>query len=205
MNKDRKPNIQLFCKIVVKDKDGKVVSDREIECDSVLSNFLALLRSALTNSFQTAVSVDGVVRTQAHIGHFYSVWNNAYTVVYLPLPTLRVNAPEASAGYGIVVGTGTTPVSPTDYKLENQIPHGTGSGQLYYRAVSVGSVVVSGNVSKISMTRTLINYTSSDIVVRETGVYAGPTPTMIIRDVLSEPVTVKAMGGAIVVSYTIEI
>jgi len=166
--------MEVKCRIEVKDKNTVTVT--EFPCNSFVRNMLAILRAGFVNASETV----------------YNVNNSGYNVGSHPI---TVTAPEASAGYGIVVGTGTTPVSPTDYKLENQIPHGTGSGQLYYKAVSLPSLIVteSGVVQKIQ--REFENRSTADVTVNEIGIVVLTSvgqPVLVFRDVLSSSVTIPS-------------
>jgi hypothetical protein len=81
----------------------------------------------------------------------------------------RVNADAGSDAWGIQVGTGTNPVTISDYKLQSKISHGTGSGQLQYGAVSVGTVAIVGTSAQFTIARTFTNSSGADITVNEVG------------------------------------
>ena len=83
-----------------------------------------------------------------------------------------VNAASGDATFGIVVGTGATPVSMLDYNLASPIPHGTGSGQLLYGETSITPVEVIGNIVRFYITRLLTNTSGADIMVNEVGLIA---------------------------------
>ncbi|GJQ43850.1 MAG: hypothetical protein JETCAE03_33480 [Ignavibacteriaceae bacterium] len=71
--------------------------------------------------------------------------------------------------YGILIGTGSTAPSHSDYNL-GWITHGTGSNQLYYNiATFTGIVDVSGSGYKTRTTRTFSNYGSESVFVKEMG------------------------------------
>jgi hypothetical protein len=84
----------------------------------------------------------------------------------------KVNAAAGDASFGVQVGTGTNPVSISDYKLQTPISHGTGSGQLQYGAVSVGAVAVIPPSAEFTIARTFTNLSGADITVKEVGLTA---------------------------------
>jgi hypothetical protein len=81
----------------------------------------------------------------------------------------NIKAASGDASFGIVVGTSTTPVSITDYRLGALISHGTGAGQLLYGAVAVTSIEVIGSMARFYVTRLLTNNSGADITVNEVG------------------------------------
>jgi hypothetical protein len=80
-----------------------------------------------------------------------------------------VKAVSGDTSFGIVVGTATTPVSITDYKLGALISHGTGAGQLLYGGVDVTDIEIIGNMARFYITRLLTNNSGVDITVNEVG------------------------------------
>jgi hypothetical protein len=107
--------------------------------------------------------------------------------------------PEAAAAntnIGIVVGTGTTQMSPDDYALEAQIAEGTGTDQLNYGACTVGAVTVDGNISTVSVSRSFTNNSGADITISEVGLIVQPRYgtgyILITRDVLTTPQVIAA-------------
>jgi len=106
---------------------------------------------------------------------------------------------------GILVGTGTTPVTNTDYRLEAKIDEGTGVGQLQHGAMSYSDPVeVAGNIDH-KMSRTFSNASGADITFNEVGIYARCTDVggvhrhmMVARDLLTY--TIPA-GGSVSVEY----
>jgi hypothetical protein len=81
----------------------------------------------------------------------------------------NVKAASGDTSFGIVVGTSTTPVSITDYRLGALISHGTGAGQLLYGSVAVTSIEVIGSMARFYVTRLLTNNSGADITVNEVG------------------------------------
>jgi hypothetical protein len=125
---------------------------------------------------------------------------------------LAMNAADNDDTYGIVVGSGTATVTPTDYSLASKIPHGTGSGQLDY-GVHTATESYTGTSSYCEISRSFTNMSGAEITVREVGLIARnrfnyPTSVdakfLIARDVLPSPVRVKNLGS-LTVRYRISL
>jgi hypothetical protein len=124
-----------------------------------------------------------------------------------------MNGPDNDDSFGIVVGSGSASVSPTDYRLVSKIPHGTGSGQLDHDTHSTATSL-SSTSSYIELARTFVNRSGDNVVVREVGIIArsywrdtsvvNDVKYLIARDVLPSPVTVKPLG-VLVVRYRISL
>jgi hypothetical protein len=102
---------------------------------------------------------------------------------------------------GIVIGTGTTPPSRTDYALQSKIPHGTGVGQIYYNQQTYDLL----SDYSFRLNREFTN-AGSDLSVAEAGLIyetwfaANKRSLMLLRDTFT-PVSVTA-GNGIRVRYT---
>jgi hypothetical protein len=127
---------------------------------------------------------------------------------------MATDAPDNDDTYGVVVGTGTATVTPTDYCLASKIPHGTGSGQLDYDTHTISSSYTSSS-SYVEISRVFVNRSGSDVVVREVGLIAWnyfrdntavrvDVKYLIARDVLPSPVRVKPLGS-LTVRYRISL
>lgn len=99
------------------------------------------------------------------------------------------------SSWGIVLGTGTTPPTIDDYKMESYIPEGT----LSYTGSSFTLPLENGewaNNGTFSLTQTVANNTENPVTVTELGVYnSGLTGTstrciLLTHDVIS-PVTIQ--------------
>ena len=118
---------------------------------------------------------------------------------------------KAGAGedaWGILVGSGSDSVSPTQYNLSAKIPHGTDPGKLYYDAHTIVSSY-SDTSSYVEISRSFINKSNQPVTVREVGLFARnryqhaggievDVIFMVARDVLSNPVTVNPLGSLLV-------
>jgi hypothetical protein len=86
---------------------------------------------------------------------------------------LNLNAGSGVSYRGIVPGTGTTPNSIDTYKLDSQILHGTGAGQLNYLGTDLSTVMVEGtNIRYFEIARYFENIGGVSITVNEIGLYA---------------------------------
>jgi len=129
---------------------------------------------------------------------------------------LSINAPDNDDSYGIVVGSGAMPVTPDDTSLSEKITHGTGTGQLDYDETEVSyEVDYTNKRGYIYVKRSFKNLSDSDVIVRECGIVMWyrimcgnyvfvNTKKLIVRDVLSEPVTVHPYEQ-LVIHYTFQI
>ena len=127
----------------------------------------------------------------------------------------QCDAPENDDTFGILVGSGTTPVSPNDYRLENPYT----SDVVAYSSCMVSQVTVSDNTMKFMFARPVINMSQDSITINETGIvmwvrrYVRDSygvrldvnfKMLIARDVLQNPVTLNPLEGAEVI-YTFQI
>jgi hypothetical protein len=108
---------------------------------------------------------------------------------------MRING-AAGNTRGIRLGTGSTPPTPNDYKLQTLIAHGNSAGQLAHGAqLFTNPWVATPNIYG-AIHRIFTNNTASPITVTEVGTYAWPTDdpgpwTMITRDILAAPATIQ--------------
>ena len=104
---------------------------------------------------------------------------------------------NSTSGSAVVVGSGTTPPSVTDYKLESQIT--TVSGNASYQRVTVGAT------DTFTVVATITNTGTESITISEVGLQIKATNNknyMIERTLLESPITI-APGGVGQVTYTI--
>lgn len=110
----------------------------------------------------------------------------------------------SDSSLGIVVGTGSTAVTVSDTKLQTQITHGVGAGQLQYGGQSWLSPVTVGSDRYYEISRTFTNGSGADITVNEIGIYfsANGFKFCMERTINSFVVT---NGGAKTVTYRIKV
>jgi hypothetical protein len=157
---------------------------------SFVRQFIDIMRVQMAQSSASIKDTSGAMQS-------YGFNNQAF----------RVNAGAGDAAWGIQVGTGTNAVAIGDYTLQSQISHGTGSGQLQYGAVSVGTVAVIPPSAEFTIARTFTNLSGADITVNEVGlVHAYGTPTayyfLLERSLLS---FVIPNGESRTVTYKIKV
>jgi len=122
---------------------------------------------------------------------------------------------STSTNNGIVVGTGTTSVTPTDYQLATLVADGSSSGQIEYFSSSGGTFAVAGSTGSFVLERLFRTGSGGPITINEVGVYAcvgrvGRTDVndlwhaCIIRDIVS-PGFAVADGAYMRVTYTISV
>lgn len=145
-----------------------------------------------------------------HFKHFLSVHgvdinqtarNITGTTQNRGINTHIVNSSPSVGSYtGIVVGTGTTPVSNSNYNLESIIEHGTSAGRLIYGTLtnSPFNVDTVNDTLEYHLDRTFTNNSIDPITITEVGIYTGSVTTtlssslyMPFRRVLSQPITIN--------------
>ena len=206
-DKDVKPNLSVEYEITVRDKNGKVIEHRREESKSLVKNFLLLLNAAFKLDYSSVVDTGGTARNASARCYWHVSWCNGgggYTVTYYTGWT--VLAGEGDDTFGIVVGTGDTPVTADDYNLESKIAHGTGAGQLSYGAVTLyDPVVVDANKVKQQIIRSFTNNSGADITVKEIGLIVKTSHdnylVMVIRDIITA--TTVPDGGTLDLSLFI--
>ncbi|MCW7079001.1 MAG: hypothetical protein OCU22_07755 [Canidatus Methanoxibalbensis ujae] len=171
---------------------------RDEPLNSLVDNFLRMMRASLVSQFNTETGHDTLKTIDG---------------TEIDAPDTRCDHPYLEWWWdgeeelrGIVLGTGTTPVSVTDYKLESIIEHGEESGKLWYGRHIVGEkdkfddFIVSPMKVEWPVKRIIENRTTSDITANEVGIYAvkygysddTDYTVMILRDVLTAPLTIQA-------------
>jgi len=214
-------NIDIRLTAIIKDKDGKIIKQHKQRSHSFLMNFLAAIATPLINSYGSMSNLYVFRNT----GSTWWCYAPSYTNI---TNMLNANDNSNDSSYGIVVGTGTAPPTPTDYNMEAIISNGTGSGKLLYGAHTIspasgigtsnqstqpssGVLTPSGNTTSFSMTRTFQNQSGASITVSEVGIIAEATAytqntiyILIIHDLLSSPITIPN-GGVMAITYTISV
>jgi len=147
--------MKTYVRAVVRDRRGRVINDTGWkETNTLTKNFYAFLRCAMQSYNTLCVRTDGSAGTIEHpaLGDDYF---------------MRLRALAGADDIGIVVGSGTTEPTRNDYNLESQIPHGTGTGQLYYYECNVDF-----GDDYVQACRTFENQSGADITINEVGLIA---------------------------------
>jgi len=203
-------NLDLFYELEIRDKNGNLISTQSDRSRSLLRNFALMLRGLM------AGNIAGVISG--------STWNTKVTLTatdgstfqYPALPSysraedapsaMEASALERTDTYGILIGTGSTSVSRTDYKLAQQIPDGFQDGQMVYGKTTVEDVNGNPPDSVFRIIRTFTNESPSTITVREIGIVVKttPKPVLIARDVLTTSQEVPT-GATLTVRYIFKV
>lgn len=196
MDKKKKAHgVQLLLRMVVRDPDGKILTDTGRKpSSSFVIQFLEAIGAIFDGLITNATATDGTEDTI-----YKANWPCNYS--------LSVDAGINVGDYGIQVGTGDTAEANTDRKLDVQLTQGVGAGNITHGAVTVGiTAVVSTNVD-LEIKRAFTNNTGSTITVKEAGMATmadidGGEYHLLFRDVLVVQVVVPS-GCSLAVYYTV--
>lgn len=184
MGKEKKEkkahSIQLLIRAVVRDPNGKVISDTGRKpTKSLVIAFLEFVYGMFTNVNRSSEDTSGASNPVYNWGSW--CYDN-----------FSMNAGVGNSLYGLVVGTGDAAEDNEDYKLETQLTQGIGAGNISHGAVTVGSTAVVGANVDMELKRAFTNLTGSSITVKEAGIYTNTLTYYhcIVRDVLTTPVDV---------------
>jgi len=186
MKKDEKAHgVQLLLRAIVRDPDGNVISDtgRKPSRSFVIQflEFIYIMFKAIAD-YSTRTDITGAE-------------NYYYRDAWQCVNHLRLDAEINNSLYGLVVGTGDTAETNTDYKLETQLTEGAGVGEITHGAMVIGTAGVAGANVDLVMNRAFTNNLGAAIVVKEAGMYVRQTYSpgysfCIVRDVFPGPVNV---------------
>jgi len=148
-------NLDLYYWYSIRDRFGNLKRSRKRVARSFLTAFI-------TGLYLRAVSGSTINRT-----------DTGGTSRALQKTTLfNVDTPSGTSTEGLVVGTGTTAPTITDSKLQTQIAHGVGSGQLQYAASVVNVPTSDATSTSVILTRDFTNGSGGTITIQEIGIYA---------------------------------
>jgi len=193
--------IEIFYEDAIIGRDGKIRWKSGLTpSHSFVIQFMKHIEAAIEVANKTGVKgTDGTNHTIPYHGSDTQKWGDC-------------SSGTGEDSYGIVVGSGTSATSNTDYALESKIPNGTGAGQLQYNDQTnchANTKEVSGNVDFVFW-RTFTNNSGGNVTVNEIGVYAktfvsSPVAQnryfLFVRDKLSSSRTI-ANGETYQVTYT---
>lgn len=140
----------------VTDKDGKVREHKVVKSKSYVRQFFDLLMVQMNSVTEL---VPSTIRDTANVEREICV--SAFN--------FACNAVANTDSYGIQVGTGNTAPTISDCKLQTQIAHGSGAGQLQYGGVTFGLPTSDATQSHFTVTRNFSNQSGSPITVYEIG------------------------------------
>jgi hypothetical protein len=217
--------VRGFIEIEVMDKDGLVVQKGKHKMRSFVNNILRILEGLFKATGGVALGTSGVYVSTSVVKQDGSS-ATAYVECYVaasgfvgggtPMGTMAGDNVDT---YGIVVGSGTTPVNLNTCALSAKISHGTGSGQLDYDAVVIEALGLDTSVSppvfRFRIVRGFKNVSGGPVSINEVGLLArslwgyGTTILndviyLIAKDVLPTTYTVPD-GGSATVTITVEV
>ncbi len=179
--------------IEVRDKEGRIKKIHRQPMRSFVRNFLKHLKAA----FQEA-DEGGAVDTSMTTVTIIHPFTGAYHF-------LDVKAGEGSAVKGVVIGSGTTPPTNDDYKLESQYD----TSVFLHSSTSITITDEEGYVV-LRIIRTFTNVSGSPQTIGEVGLICRTSThevtnalILIARDVLSTPITVND-GESALIRYVIK-
>lgn len=153
----------------VKDKNGKIISRKKMVGHSTVSNFMY----GLYNDFNAHAAAGGAWGSSAPATapnacrQISGAWSILGTSFGGRLDGLITNDIK-----GILIGTGSTAPTPGDYKIETQIMHGVGGGQMIYDTCrSTNGVTVLGSVSDLIISRSFVNNSGGTISPSEVAIH----------------------------------
>jgi len=146
--------IEALYTLEIKDKNGKTVSKVIKPCKSFVLQFLQILEIQLDPA--NAVTLKDVAGANKTCDQHAN--------------SLNSTAPVTNDTYGMMVGTGTTPVVNADYVMETKIVHGVGAGELQYGASSIVTAAEVGANVDLQLIRTFTNGSGNTINVTEIGI-----------------------------------
>lgn len=205
--------VKLYYQIYKYDKNGKLIKrTHKKKSKSFVKYFLFHLGYLFSGTQTQTLDVDGNSRflNGSFISFFNVIGAGLDSNHVIGFATINTNLGTDTIGSnrcGIQIGTGTTPITSTDYALATPIVHGSGSGKMLYYGCWCQNQTTSGSSSSYDIERIFYNGSGSGITVNEMGVYCVDYGSnyqfCAIRDLIT-PVTI-ANGEYLKVKYTIQI
>lgn len=186
--------VNLYYQLSVSDAKGKVIrKGRRRIARSWVKAYIDFVR----------------IQIGATSGPMVDISNAAQTVGPV-ITNLNANGGAGDLTKGPVVGTGSTVVAISDYKLDVLVAHGSGAGQLEYMATPiVGATTVSAPDAYFTIQRVMVNNSGGDITLQEVGLYAhGDSPIVtfcVARDLVGGGGQLVPNLGSATLTYTIQI
>jgi hypothetical protein len=194
-----KPKSLIDITLRIEKLSGKCILEKDN--DLVLKNLVNMLYHILANySSDTAPTITLTDVNGASYTNYLGTASSISGYVRYAL-TIYNGGGAGVDTTGIVIGSGTTSPSRTDFKLVSKIPHGTGTGQIYYQQQAYELL----SDYQFRLTREFTN-AGSDLSVAEAGliyqIRIGGTTYyfLLLRDTFT-PISVTT-GNGIRVRYT---
>ena len=167
------PHLRLTLELL--DQHGKLIYSRSQPTKCYLRNFLATLGAQFSQA-------SGYYSGKDYLGNTRPLTPYAQN--------FKANATPGVTTYGTVLGIGYTAVTLTDYVLDSQIAHGSGSGQLLYGSQDKTAIYEEASKHYLYLTRPFTNSSGGLITVKEAGIMcpirSGSSSYyfLIVRDVI---------------------
>ena len=185
---------ELWYSAVVRDQKGKVISRERRKSRSIVRGWADMLYVLLAN-----------------VSWAIKLTNGTSPLVYsTDASNLRMTAAIAEDDRSLVVGSGDTAVTISDYAMETKIAEGAGAGQLNHQATTVNASIVAAPHCGFIIERAFTNNSGGDVTVREAGIHvsarlaAGTGYVLAIRDVLGVAQVIPN-GGSLSINYTLRV
>jgi len=180
--------IELFYKIEQLDKNNNVVKKLPFKlAESFVQNFQQFLLGHFIHTNTNAKNINNQVVEIAPAKIRQPSGPRAYVHVIL-----SINAGINDSSFGLIVGSGITPIELTDHKLENQIIQGTGIGQLVHGAVSIPEIITEFPNIDLLLMRVFTNDSTANITIKNCGIYMRcmNNTFLLAADVLPTPLDI---------------
>lgn len=160
-----------FCTLIGRDLQDKYGSDINIDLlNGQTVAFTTNLYSSLSEGWVRGIGSFFYVLNRNAVYQAFDTDNN-WVNLYFTDSNSSILGPASDSTYGILVGTGNTTISTSNYTLEGKIEHGTGTGQLTHEATQkTQNYTVVGDTASCKCARNFINNSGAEITIRNMGI-----------------------------------
>jgi len=179
---------KIYIDVKVTDKDGKIHKHRRVRCHSFVRQMMDVMACQMGQDTRStkdylAASINCTPQTTA----------------------FDVSSISGASLFGILLGSGQTPVDISDYKMEGLFSNGTGGGNtLMYGACCTGKVAIVGSTATFVIDRTFVNHSGGTVDVHEIGLYNYYNSKYFLLERTLHDISI-ADGAYVNVTYTITI
>ena len=172
------PGVHLYYNGEIDDGKGKITKIRTHRARSFVKQFPQLLLGEFMGTIGTVSMRDtgNTLRSTPYSGAMKTCITSGY------------NTGTSYSTHGLVIGSGSTSIDISQYKLVTQIAHGSSAGQLNYGSMSTGAPNYDPDTGIMSVyfTRLFSNGSGGNVAVNEIGVYMRDSTStwyfMLIRE-----------------------
>ena len=188
--------IQLTKRFQVITPDERTIYDSgDTPCKSFVVAFIRALWSCFDRKIVRTPDINNIPRE--HIN-----WGNRFAAL------MHIDGRPHIDSVGPVVGRGSTPLTNSDHRLDDQISHGGGTGQLSYGGTEIVEPIELRGAMELRVLRRLTNISPETVTITECGIYCTgalttrPAQHCLIRD-LVEPAVSVAPDHSFLLEYKI--